>query len=297
MNISHAGELAAAVTAISWAVSATLFDQVSKRAGSFPVNTIKVCYALLFISVYLAASGSHPLPAGVPLTGWTWLGFSGLTGFIIGDLFLFQAFIILGARISMVIYALAPAMTAIGGYLFFGETLGFISAGGVGLTLSGIILVVLSRPASGTAHGKIRTTGVIFAFLATVCQAAGYLMSKEGLQIVEPVRATQIRLIAAVAGLLVLMLITGRTAATVRTLADRYVSPRLLIASFFGPFFGVTLSMYALGNAKAGIASAIISMTPVILIIPAVLILKERVTFREAAGAFIAVAGNVMFFI
>lgn len=30
MNISHAGELAALVTAISWTVSATLFDQVSK---------------------------------------------------------------------------------------------------------------------------------------------------------------------------------------------------------------------------------------------------------------------------
>ncbi len=296
MTFSHAGELAAAATAISWAISATLFDQVSKRAGTFAVNTIKVCYALMFISVYLAATGSHPLPVDVPYSGWTWLGFSGLTGFIIGDLFLFQAFIILGARISMVIYALAPAMTAVGGYLFFGEKLSFVSAGGMGLTLSGIILVVLARPGTDSSQRKMRTTGVIYAFLATVCQAAGYLMSKQGLLLVEPVRATQIRLIAAVVGLLVMMLFTGRTAATVRTLSDRYLSPRLFVASFFGPFFGVTLSMYAIGHAKAGIASAIISMTPVILIAPAVLIMKEKVTFREVAGAVIAVAGNLLFF-
>lgn len=297
MTIQYAGELAALATAVSWSVSAVLFDQVSKRAGTFPVNTIKGCYALLFISIYLAFTGSNPLPSEVPLTGWTWLGFSGLTGFIIGDLFLFQAFIILGARVSMVIYALAPAMTAVGGYIFFGEKLTALSAGGMGLTLSGIVLVVLSRQAPGSAAPEIRFKGVVFAFLATVCQAAGYLMSKQGLMIVEPVRATQIRLITAAAGFILMMLLTGRTASTIRTLTDRYISPRLLTASFFGPFLGVTLSMYAINNAKAGIASAIISMTPVILILPAVLILKEKVTFREAAGAVIAVTGNVLFFI
>lgn len=296
MTFSHTGELAAAATAISWAVSATLFDQVSKRAGTFAVNTIKVCYALIFISIYLATTGTELFPLSVPFSGWIWLSLSGLTGFIIGDLFLFQAFIILGARISMVIYALAPAMTAFGGYLLFGEKLSIVSAGGMTLTLSGIILVVLARPGTDSSQRRIRTTGVIYAFLATVCQAAGYLMSKQGLLVVAPVRATQIRLIAAVAGFIIMMSVTKRTASTAGILKDRYVSPRLLIASFFGPFFGVALSMYAIGNAKAGIASAIISMTPVILIIPAVLILKEKVTFREVLGAVLAVSGNLLFF-
>jgi drug/metabolite transporter (DMT)-like permease len=39
------------------------------------------------------------------------------------------------------------------------------------------------------------------------------------------------------------------------------------------------------------------SLTPVFIIPPAVLINKERVTGREILGAIIAVAGAVMFFI
>jgi drug/metabolite transporter (DMT)-like permease len=296
MGITHAGELAAIVTAVSWTVSSTLFDQISKRVGTFAVNYTKVCLALIFISIYLFFNGNGTIPSSIPANGWMWLSISGLIGFIIGDLFLFQAFIMIGARISMVVYAIAPSLTAVAGYFIFGESLPPLAIVGMAMTLSGIVLVVISRPSNNGYPVKGRAIGVFYAFLATICQAAGYLLSKQGMAFTDPVRATQIRLIASVAGFTVLMFVMRKFKHVLSAIKDRYVLPRLASASFFGPFFGVTLSMYAIHNASAGIVSTIISTTPVLLIVPAVFILKERVTFLEIAGALLAVVGSALFF-
>lgn len=297
MNISHAGELAALATAASWTIGATLFDQVSKRSGTFAVNYTKVTLALIFMSIYFLVKGESILPVSVTSDGWKWLSMSGLVGFIIGDLFLFQAFIMIGARVSMVVYALAPSITAAAGYLIFGENLSPLAFAGMAVTLTGIIMVVTSRPSHNAPPVEGKILGVFYAFLATVCQAAGYLLSKQGMVFTDPVRATQIRLIASVAGFTVLMIIMRNSKQVFSALKDSYVLPRLAAASFFGPFFGVTLSMYAIHNANAGIVSTIISMTPVFLIVPAVFILKERITFSEIAGAVLAVAGCALFFL
>lgn len=297
MSITHAGELAALITAISWTVSATLFDQVSKRAGTFAVNYTKVSFALLFISIYFFLKGENVIPVSVPAAGWQWLSLSGLVGFIIGDLFLFQAFIMIGARVSMVVYALAPTLTAAAGYFIFGDRLSSLALAGMAVTLTGITLVVTSRPSNNAFPVKGRAMGVFYAFLATVCQAGGYLLSKQGMFFTDPVRATQIRLIASVAGFTILMIIMRNSRLVLSALKSTYVLPRLASASFFGPFLGVTLSMYALHNANAGIVSTIISMTPVLLIVPAVFILKERVTIPEIIGAVMAAAGCALFFL
>ena len=297
MDISRAGELAAMVTAVSWTISATLFDQVSKKAGTFAVNFIKVFFALILISTFLFFRGDGAIPSNITIDGWMWLSLSGITGFIIGDLFLFQAFIMIGARVSMVIFALAPSLTAAAGFLIFNEKLPPLAITGMAVTLSGIILVVISRPSNNGYSIKAKPAGIFYAFLATICQASGYLLSKQGMLFTDPVRATQIRLLASFIGFTILMLILRKSKLILSALKDRYVLTRLTSASFFGPFFGVSLSMYAIHNASAGIVSTIMSITPVLLIVPAVIILKERITTLEIAGAVLAVTGSALFFL
>ena len=64
-----------------------------------------------------------------------------------------------------------------------------------------------------------------------------------------------------------------------------------------GPFLGVSFSLMAVQHTNAGIAQTIMSLTPVLIIPPAVLINKERVTWREIIGAVIAVLGVILFFV
>ncbi len=102
---------------------------------------------------------------------------------------------------------------------------------------------------------------------------------------------------------------------------------RLTIFNFLGmtlAFFGITLAifsrngkgdrfslklsprgiLYAFGGAvgqikytATGISSTIMALVPVLIILPAVVLYKQKVTFAEAAGAIISVAGVALFFI
>jgi len=71
----------------------------------------------------------------------------------------------------------------------------------------------------------------------------------------------------------------------------------LIVGSIFGPFLGVSFSLIAVQNTEAGIAQTIMSLVPVLIIPPAVMINKEKVTLREIIGAVIAVAGVALFFV
>jgi drug/metabolite transporter (DMT)-like permease len=72
---------------------------------------------------------------------------------------------------------------------------------------------------------------------------------------------------------------------------------RLSLGAFFGPFLGVSFSLIAVQYTSSGIASTIMSIVPVLIIVPSVFIMKEKITWQEIAGAFIAVAGVSLFFI
>jgi len=69
------------------------------------------------------------------------------------------------------------------------------------------------------------------------------------------------------------------------------------IGAFIGPFLGVSLSLYAVQRTITGIASTIMAIVPVLIIPLEVLIKKEKITFREVAGAIIAVGGVALYFI
>ena len=144
--------------AISWTVSTILFEQTTRRAGTFVVNLVKVTLALVFLSVLLWIVNGQAFPPTVPARALPWLVLSGLIGFVVGDLFLFQAFATVGARISMLVYTLSPAMTAAGSAVLLGEHLGRLGMAGIITTLAGVMLVALRRKG-----GEIRDSSAHFS--------------------------------------------------------------------------------------------------------------------------------------
>jgi drug/metabolite transporter (DMT)-like permease len=69
------------------------------------------------------------------------------------------------------------------------------------------------------------------------------------------------------------------------------------IGAFFGPFLGVSLSLFAVRHTVAGVAASIMALQPV-LIIPLVVVLhRERVGVGGVAGALVAVAGVALLFL
>ena len=237
-----------------------------------------------------------PLDAG--MHAWFWLSVSGVVGFIVGDLFLFASYPIISSRVAMLIMTLAPPMAAFIGWLVLGETMTPLSLLGMVLVVVGIGMTIWGRPDGGKKISlNFSAKGLLFAFLGAMGQAVGLVLSKLGMGNYDPFAATQIRIIAALTGFVFIISFMGRWKKVFRTFTDTKAITRISLGSFFGPFLGVSFSLIAVQHTSAGIAATLMSIVPVLIILPSVIIFKQKVTLREIAGAVVSVAGVSLFFV
>ncbi len=292
------GSLAALATAASWTLTSLAFERAGRRMGSMSLNLLRLVLGCLFLGLYGLATGRGFFPLGAGAHAWLWLGASGL---VLGDLLLFQAFIDIGARISMLVYATAPAFAALLGFLVLGERPSLAGLGGMALTMGGIVLVVMDRGGRGAeasrSRAALRARGLLLALGAALGQAGGLILSKLGAGSMDPFSGTQIRVSVALVGFALVLLAARGYKALPGALRDGRALVALGIGSFFGPFLGVSLSLLAVQNAPAGIASAIMSISPVLIILPSAAMLKERIRLVEVLGALLAVAGVFVLFL
>jgi len=295
---SHLGEIASLATALCWTISAVSFEAAGKKVGSISVNLIRLVIALLFITVYNSLTRGMMLPIDASGSAWFWLSISGLIGFVIGDLFLFQAFVLIGSRLSMLIMSAVPPITAITGFIMMGERISFLDFTGMMITIGGIALVILTRnPEDKMVRFSYPVRGIIYAFLGALGQAFGLVFSKFGMGSYNPFAATQIRIIAAIIGFSIVITMLKKWRAIYLALQDIKAMNYISIGSLFGPFIGVSLGLLAVQHAPTGIVSTITSITPILIIPVAIIIFKEKVSPREVFGALITLVGVSLLFI
>lgn len=298
MFTSHLGEIAALTTAFCWTVSSTSFEVAGKKVGSLSVNLIRLVFAFVFISGYNLLTRGMLLPFDASSSTWFWLLFSGLIGFVLGDLFLFQAFVEVGSRISQLIMSIVPPITAILGFFFLGERITLMAGLGMVITLSGIALVILMKdPGEKKVKVSHSVKGLIFAFLGACGQAFGLVLSKFGMGTFDPFAATQIRIIAGILGFIIVITFMKGWGNLHSALKNRQAMKWVSIGSVFGPFLGVSFSLLAVQLAPTGVVSTLTSITPILLIPVAVFGFKEKIRPQEILGAFISLIGVSLLFL
>jgi drug/metabolite transporter (DMT)-like permease len=293
------GELAAFGTAVAWTLGALFFEQGVKRIGVLSVNFFKVLFAFVPLTITAAFMRGMPLPLDASPRAVIFLTLSGIIGFGVTDMFLFSAYGSIGPRIAMLIMALSPPVTAGIAYIFFGERLGSMGALGMGLVITGICMTVFGKQNSVSISkiDKVDKRGYIFAFIASIGQSIGMILTKAGLGDYDPVSGTQIRELAAIIGFAIVGLIHDRGKGLLKA-AKRFDGLKFAAAgSVFGPYIGVVLSLVAIQRISAGIVSTLIGLTPVIIILPEILIFKKKIKFLEIGGAVVAVIGTAVFFL
>ncbi len=291
------GELAALGTAFCWTITALAFETASRKVGSVAVNIIRLVMALALLAVFSYFRRGLWLPTDATMHAWYWLILSGLVGFVIGDLFLFKSFTMIGSRLSMLIMTLVPPISAILGWIVMGETMSWLGISGMFLTISGIALVIFQKQHKDGTRIKYPLQGLFFAFMGAVGQAGGYILSKYGMGNYDPFAATQIRVIAGVFGFAILVSFFKRWTSVYNATKHKKPMMLMLLGATFGPFIGVSLSLMALQYTSTGIASTIMAITPILIIPPTLLIFKQPVTWKEVVGATISVVGVSLFFI
>ena len=294
----HAGELAALGTAACWTATSLAFEAAGRRSGSLPVNLIRLLLAIFLLGAFTWLTRGTPLPLDATAHNWAWLGLSGLVGFTIGDLCLFRAFVVVGARVSMLLMTLVPVITAIGGFLVMGEVLSAKELLGMALTILGVSTVVWER--RRTAAGlleRLPVGGILLGHAGAAGQAVGLVLSKYGMGDYNAFAATHIRVIVGSLGFAVVFTLTGWWPKVRAALDDRRAMTATGIGAVFGPFLGVSLSLLAVKYTEAGVAATLMALTPVLIIPVSVLVFREQVARPAVLGAVVAVAGSALLFL
>ena len=306
MLTSHLGELFALLTAFFWTTTSLSFQQATRKSGSLSVNVLRLIIAFFIYGIISYFSRGWFLPFDANAHQWIWMSVSGLVGFVFGDYFLFKSYELISARISMLIMSLSAPIAAFIGLSLLGETMSLLSISAMILTIVGIMIVItekkkLDDKKAGIKNKKLQFSfspkGMLFAFFGSIGQALGLVLSKYGMQDYNVFAATQIRIIAGCFGFVILISFLKRWPKVKQSFYDSSSMKFVLIGSIFGPFLGVYTSLLAIKYTTVGIASTIMAIIPILIIPPAILLYKEKVTLKEIIGAFIALGGIAIFFI
>ncbi|MDD4148721.1 MAG: DMT family transporter, partial [Bacteroidales bacterium] len=271
------------------------------------LNFLRLIFALLFISIYTYFTRGLYFATDANIDAWLWLSLSGIVGFVIGALLLFRAYVVIGARLSMLIMSLAPPITAFLGWLILDEALSIKQFIAMLVTITGIAVVLWKKPEKKEV-GKTRTKlfkhkpsvvfwGLLLAFGGACGQAGGLVLSKKGMGDYDAFAATQIRIIAGIVGFSIILTFSKLWKKTINGFKNVSAIKWITLGSFAGPFLGVSFSLIAVKYTETGIAATLSSLAPIIIILPAMFIFKEKIKPMEIIGSIITVIGVGLFFL
>ncbi len=305
--LDHLGELAALGTSVCYSFGSMLFTFSGHEIGTALTNRARLLIALVFvIALHLITLGTL-FPITEPMR-WFWLGLSGIIGFAIGDACLFEAFVRIGPRLSMLMMAFAPALSVVFAWIFLGETLTLADLLIIAVITAGIIWVVAERTESreeqaedqAAAKGDSRQhlIGILFGVGAATGQAGGFILSKIGLADNFPaLSATLIRLLIATLVVWAISAVRRELGSSFRELrAHPRAFQAMVLASVLGPVLGVWLSLVAVQNISVGVSSTLSSLAPILLIPIGYFLYHEKVSRRAIIGTIVVIIASAFLF-
>jgi drug/metabolite transporter (DMT)-like permease len=129
-------------------------------------------------------------------------------------------------------------------------------------------------------------------------EGLGLLFSRLGLAgEFSAISATLVRVGVASLLLALLNFFQGDLRGPLAAMKDGRALLQITAGSLTGPVLGVTLSLVAIAHAHIGVASTLMSLTPVMLLPVSHFLFRERITSRAIIGTLVALFGVVMLFL
>jgi len=298
--------LAALLTSFLFATSALCGYRAARQIGGVEANFWRITLATVLLTAWACFFGSQL--AGAP--GWFML--SGFFGIGLGDSAYFQALPRLGSRRTFLItQCLNAPFAALIEWQWLGTGLNLAEIVCVAVTLAGVA-VALAPGDHAKISGRDWKIGVaasvlgsLFGAFGSVLIRKGYAVIKEGGLSVDAGTTGYQRMLGGIllpaAMLLVLKWRSAREHGSVfspRAWAVsgekwRRIWPWVLANALAGQTLGVTCMQWALKTTPAGIVTAIIATSPILLLPMTRIVEGEKIGLRALAGALVAVGGVI----
>jgi len=297
-------------TTLFFACNAIFANRSAKMLGSTVANFWRLLLAALILGgwAHLAGLGF----GGVALN---WFLVSGLVGFGLGGVAMFQALPRVGSNLAMLIVQCGSALVAAGGeWIWLGARLTPLQVGFMLLALAGVAIGLLPRSLPDVPQRVLRV-GIAWAVFSAGGQGLGAVLSRKAFALsraahesLDPATTAYQR---ALGGLLVAALAVvisrygplavaalperpDRRSQTPATAGARRAAPAwtwVLANTLAGPVLGVTCFQWALSTTKAGIVQSIVATSPLATIPLAAWLEGGWPRPIYYGGALLAVAG------
>jgi len=297
---------AALLTTLLFAMSAICGHRTATRLGGVEANFWRICGAFVFLAVWANFFG-----AGTTGAAFSLFVLSGLAGIGLGDTAYFQALPRLGSRRTVLLsQCLTAPCAALVEWLWLGTKLNLAEIFCIIVILAGVAIAM-----SPGDHLKIAPrrlwSGVLASAIAAIGGALGAVLSRKAYAVAhaagehpDPGTTGYQRVIGGAVALGLVFLIVKWRHAHKRgddaQIKDSF-SPReklrlwpwVLANSLAGQTVGVSCMQWALETTPTGIVTAIIAMTPIVMLPLARVFEGEKITGRELGGGLVAVAGVI----
>jgi drug/metabolite transporter (DMT)-like permease len=301
------GGLAGLTAAFFWAVSTTIWGMVGRSIPAHSLIVIRVTLAIGLLMLSNRFMTGSFLPAEVAAETLVLLSLSGFLAMVVGDYLFFKAVTRIGPRLLMIVFAATPIVTAGIAWMVTGETVSPRGMAGIAVIVGGIVWVV-SEPNGSAAWNQDDPRqfriGIVLATMSLLATGSAYALTRaavgggerlftEGPALAPVASADAALFRLAAAGVLAWVALPFSPALrpTFATLANprlmRFVVPGTVAGLFLGSWF----SMMALARVPGGIASALLSCSPIFMIPLTRLFFGERHSARALIGTLVTIAG------
>lgn len=305
------GMLAAFLTTILFSISAVCAQRTTRLMGGLSANFYRIVMATVLLALW-----AHLCGRGFAGQGMPYFFLSGIVGFGLGDIALYQALPRLGSRLSVLLIQCLPVpLAAAAEWLWLGTPLHLQETVAAGIIVSGVALA-LAPGGHWQGSRRMLWEGVVYGAIAALGQGGGALLSrKAALVALAAGETTPDGLTAAyqriwggliVAALFWIGLVWRRQRqgqsvfqtpwwrGGAQTAASRGVWWWVLANAVAGPAVGVGCYQWALMQKGTGIVLPIVALTPIVIIPFARAVEGEKPTVRSLVGGVIAVVGAVL---
>lgn len=305
------GELLSLLVALMWTFTALFAEIASKRIGSLTLNVWRMMITITLLCGVLWCMCGSPLPQYATIQVWLWFLLSGFMGFVFGDYCLFNAYIVIGSRYGQLFMTLASPFATLAAWVLMGERMTALSLLGMLITILGISISILGKDDTGSRRITLPLRGILLGIGTGMGQGVGLVLSKIGLvtyaqsvpsdmanvTAMMPFAGTLMRAVMGLLGFGVALVFTRQCSTMSRPFHDAKAAAAGIGAILLGPFFGVSLSLMAVGMTNAGVAQTLMSLTPILILLPSRIMFGTKISVQEVIGACIAVAGVSLFFV
>ncbi len=294
----------ALLAVVLFSISATTATRTARILGGTEANFWRLCVATTVLAMYAYTFG-----VGLGGPAFPCFLLSGLLGFGVGDLALFQAFPRLGSRVSvMLVHCVAAPFAGLLEWLWLGTAITPPELLSTLILLAGVCLSLTGErdPGIRTPH---YVSGILFGVLAAVGQASGAVMSRRAFMIdqaaqfqIDGISAAYQRIIGGLflSGVWLLLTLMARDktqrAHPLVGLVEKgkHAGFWIVLNGLAGPALGVSCYQWALKTTPTAIVLPIIALTPLVIIPITRLTEGDHPTRRSVIGVAIAVAGVIL---